>query len=334
MERLQKVLAKAGFASRRGSEQLILDGKVTINGTVVRELGTKVDPTKDEIIVEGKHIRTEKPLYLLFNKPKGVITSISDPGGRKVIGDYIKDVKERVFPVGRLDYDTEGLLLLTNDGDFAFQMTHPSHQVSKTYHVTVEGVVHNEILDKLAKGVKLEDGITKPAEVEYVDVDPERKRTIFSITIKEGRNRQIRRMCEKVHLHIILLRRVKFGFLTLEGIARGTYRKMSEAEIRDMRKIAGPIPGKEETSADFVEPQQEIDRSKKTPFKKPYQKSTTGKSSRSEYKKTTYTNAKSDRSKPENTKDEHAKPSNDRKPRKDHKPKMADTNKKYKPRTR
>ncbi|MBB6674188.1 pseudouridine synthase [Cohnella nanjingensis] len=243
MERLQKILANAGVASRRKCEELIASGKVTVNDEVVKELGVKADPTKDVIAVNGKRIRTESKLYLLFNKPKGVITSVHDEKGRSVVTDYLKDVKERVYPVGRLDYDTEGLLLLTNDGDLAHLLTHPRHHVPKTYHATVEKVPHGAALEKLQKGIKLEDGMTAPAEVEYHDVDPEGKQATIAITIREGRNRQVRRMFEAIHHPVIRLKRVSFAGLTLDNLQRGKYRKLSAQEVqmlRDAAEQAGP----------------------------------------------------------------------------------------------
>lgn len=238
MERLQKVLAQAGVASRRKCEEIITAGRVMVNDKVVTKLGTKVDPAEDVILVDGKPIRQEEKVYLLFHKPKGVITSVKDPGGRSVVLDYLKGIKERVFPVGRLDYDTEGLLLLTNDGDFANLLLHPKHEILKTYHATVKGIPHGDQLEKLRQGIQLEDGMTAPAEVDYFDVDPEKNKSIISITIHEGRNRQVRRMFEAIHCPVIRLRRVKFGFLTLHGVRRGTYRRLTKAEVKELKDLA------------------------------------------------------------------------------------------------
>ncbi len=238
MERLQKVLAQAGVASRRKCEEMITAGLVEVNDAVVTELGTKVDPAHDVIKVKGRLIKQESKVYVLFHKPKGVITAVSDPKGRKVVTDYMKGIKERVFPVGRLDYDTEGLLLLTNDGDFSNALTHPSHEVDKTYLATVNGVPHGDKLDKLRKGVMLEDGMTAPAEVEYYDVDPEHKHSIISITIHEGRNRQVRRMFDAIGFPVQRLRRISMGNLTLFGVARGRYRHLKPAEIKELLDLA------------------------------------------------------------------------------------------------
>ncbi|MNO25089.1 Ribosomal large subunit pseudouridine synthase B [compost metagenome] len=236
MERLQKIMAEAGVASRRKCEELILSGKVQVNGETVTELGTKADPEVDEISVDGKPIGVEKKMYLVFNKPKGVITSASDPQGRKIVTDYLKGVTERLYPVGRLDYDTEGLLLLTNDGHFAHLLTHPKHHVPKTYHATVKGVPHGSELDKLKKGVMLEDGMTAPAEVEYHDIDPEGKESTISITIHEGRNRQVRRMFEAINHPVIKLKRISFGELYLGNLKRGLYRSLTKEEIEGLLK--------------------------------------------------------------------------------------------------
>jgi len=238
MERLQKVLAEAGVASRRKCEELIAAGRVSVNGETVTTLGVKVDATKDVILVDGRAIRQQKKVYVLFHKPKGVITSASDPGGRKIVTDFLKTIPERIYPVGRLDYDTEGLLLLTNDGDFANLLTHPKHHVSRTYHATVKGVPHGSLLDKLREGIKLEDGMTAPAEVDYHDVNPETNESIISITIYEGRNRQVRRMFDAIQFPVIRLRRVMFGTLTLSGVGRGKFRHLTAQEVKELTDIA------------------------------------------------------------------------------------------------
>jgi len=238
VERLQKILANAGVASRRKCEELIREGKVAVNDRIVRELGAKADPARDVITVNGKPIRLEQKLYLMFHKPKGVITAMSDPRGRTTVKDYLKNVKERVYPVGRLDYDTEGLLLLTNDGDLAHKLTHPRHHVPKTYLATVEKVPHGSDLEKLMQGIELEDGLTAPAEAEYHDVDPDGKHATISITIYEGRNRQVRRMFEAIGHPVIRLKRVAFGGISLGGLQRGKYRKLTPEEVQILRNAA------------------------------------------------------------------------------------------------
>ncbi|KKO52031.1 pseudouridine synthase [Paenibacillus sp. DMB20] len=238
MERLQKIMAQAGIASRRKCEELILEGKVQVNGETVTALGTKADPDEDIITVNGKPIKNEKKVYVMLNKPKGVITSASDPEGRKIVSDYLKGIKERVYPIGRLDYDTEGLLLLTNDGEFANLLSHPKYHVPKTYLATVKGVPHGTELDKLRAGIMLEDGMTSPAEVEYKDVDPDNKQSVISITIHEGRNRQVRRMFEAISHPVIRLKRISFGDLLLQNLKRGVYRHLTPDEINTLRQMA------------------------------------------------------------------------------------------------
>lgn len=232
MERLQKLLAQAGVASRRKCEELILSGAVEVNGEPVTTLGTKADPAVDVITVNGRPIRSEKKIYVMLNKPKGVITSAKDPQGRKVVSDFLPGIKERVYPVGRLDYDTEGLLLLTNDGEFANLLTHPKHHVPKTYLATVKGVPHGTGLEQLQKGVMLEDGMTYPADVEYHDVNMDKNEATIRITIHEGRNRQVRRMFEAIGHKVTRLKRIRFGELGLEGLPRGKFRHLSEQEVK------------------------------------------------------------------------------------------------------
>lgn len=238
MERLQKIMAQAGVASRRKCEELILEGKVQVNGETVTELGTKADPAQDVITVSGKPIKNEKKVYIMLNKPKGVITSASDPEGRKIVSDYLKGIQERVYPIGRLDYDTEGLLLLTNDGEFANLLSHPKYHVPKTYLATVKGVPHGTELDKLRQGIMLEDGMTSPAEVEYKDVDPDDKQSVISITIHEGRNRQVRRMFEAINHPVVRLKRISYGDLLLQNLKRGLYRHLTPNEINQLLQMA------------------------------------------------------------------------------------------------
>ena len=237
-ERLQKVLAQAGVASRREAEEYILAGRVKVNGKVVKELGTKVGPDAF-IMVDGHPIHRERKTYLLFYKPRGVVTTMKDPEGRKSIADFVKDIPQRVYPVGRLDYNTEGLLLLTNDGELAQAMTHPSHEVNKTYEVTVPGIVPQEKLDLLRVGVKLEDGMTAPAIVDLMGYDYEKNLTRFTVVIHEGRNRQVRRMCDYIGFPVRYLRRVQMGTLTLDGLRKGDCRELFNEEIEELRFACG-----------------------------------------------------------------------------------------------
>ena len=235
-ERLQKVMSNCGVASRRASEQLILAGKVRVNGVVVRELGTKVDLDKDMILVDGKRLEAEKKRYFLFNKPKGVITTASDDQGRETVMDYFKKVPERIYPVGRLDQNTEGLLLMTNDGELANILMHPSKLVDKTYEVKIKSRIADTVLQQLADGVELEDGMTAPAIVCYNGYDVHTGITNVEITIHEGRNRQVRRMFEHFGLQVYNLRRVQYAFLTLRGVKRGAYRRLTPEEIAELYK--------------------------------------------------------------------------------------------------
>ena len=237
-ERLQKVLAQAGVASRREAEEYITAGRVKVNGKVVKELGTKVGPNAF-IMVDGHPIHRERKTYLLFYKPRGVVTTMKDPEGRKTVADYVKDIPQRVYPVGRLDYNTEGLLLLTNDGELAQALTHPSHEVNKTYEVTVPGIVPQEKLDMLRVGLKLEDGMTAPALVDLKAYDYEKNLTHFNVTIHEGRNRQVRRMCDAIGFPVRYLRRVMMGTLTLDGLRQGDCRELFNEEIEELRAACG-----------------------------------------------------------------------------------------------
>ncbi|KPV55104.1 RNA pseudouridine synthase, partial [Paenibacillus sp. A3] len=192
----------------------------------------------DFIKVDGKPIRRQSKVYVIFNKPKGVITSAQDPEGRKTVTEFFKNIKQRIYPIGRLDYDTEGLLLLTNDGEFAHLLTHPKHHVPRTYLATVKGVPHGSLLDKLKNGIELDDGMTAPAEVEYQDVRPETNEAVVKITIYEGRNRQVRRMFDAIHHPVIKLKRIQFGPLQLSGIPRGKFRHLTPQEVNELRQEA------------------------------------------------------------------------------------------------
>lgn len=244
MERLQKVLAQAGVASRRNCEEIIKDGRVRVNGVIVTELGTKVDPNTDEIEVDGKPIRRENHIYILFYKPTGVITSLHDPQGRKVVTDFLQGVQERVYPVGRLDYDTSGLLLLTNDGEFANKIAHPSYEMDKVYRAWVRGIPTPEQVKRLATGIELDDGMTAPGEARILEVDQAKKRAHLELTIHEGRNRQVRRMCEAIGHPVISLERIRLGTLTLEGLKKGAYRFLTRQEVEHIQQvlIKGNLP--------------------------------------------------------------------------------------------
>ncbi|MBC7962360.1 MAG: rRNA pseudouridine synthase, partial [Steroidobacteraceae bacterium] len=233
LERLQKIISAAGITSRRASEELILNGQVSVNGVVVTELGTKADPAVDTITVNGKSLSiSEQRLYILLNKPTGYITALKDDQGRKLVTDLLQDVPERVYPVGRLDYNTEGLLLLTNDGEWANRLMHPRHEVEKEYHVRVRGKIIEQQLKRMAEGVELEDGKTAPAVVQLVKSGDQND--WISVAIHEGRNRQVRRMCEAVSLSVVRLKRIRYGSLSIGTLRTGQFRYLTEAEVREL----------------------------------------------------------------------------------------------------
>lgn len=237
-ERLQKILAAAGIASRREAEKFITAGRVRVNGKIVTELGSKYDASCVKISVDGKPIKAEMKVYYMFYKPRGVVTTMNDPQNRRSIADFVQDLPERVFPVGRLDYNTEGLLLLTNDGALAQALMHPSHEVNKTYLVKVPGIVPQEKLDMLRVGVKLEDGMTAPAVVNLRSYEHEHNFTLFDITIHEGRNRQVRRMCDAIGYPVRDLKRIKMGPIILSNLGRGKFRELTDGELAALLKAA------------------------------------------------------------------------------------------------
>ncbi|MDP3013189.1 MAG: pseudouridine synthase [Candidatus Subteraquimicrobiales bacterium] len=239
MERLQKIMARAGVASRRKCEQLIIEGRVKLNNEVVHELGVKADPLRDEIEVSGKRLSfNEEKAYLILNKPAGYLTSVTDPLGRPTFLDLIDEKGvARLFPVGRLDQDTEGLLLVTNDGELAFRLTHPKYKVPKTYLAEVKGFPQKNIINCLSSGIMLEEGLTSPAEVSVV----ERKEnsSVIEITIREGRKRQIRRMFEKVGHSVIRLKRIAFGPIKLKDLRLGGHRILAPFEVDMLKRATG-----------------------------------------------------------------------------------------------
>ena len=237
--RLQKFMSEQGIASRRKSEELISAGKVKVNGHIA-SLGDKIDPYKDLVTVKGKKItfiKKRKMVYIMLHKPRGYVTTVSDERGRKTVMDLIPDVKERVYPVGRLDKDSEGLLLLTNDGVFTNCMTHPSHEYAKTYRVTVRPSVSDEALNNLRHGIELDGKMTAPAEVNILS--QEEGRVVLEFIIHEGRNREIRRMCESQGLEVARLKRTSIGSLKLGMLGQGQYRELSEQEVKKLLRSAG-----------------------------------------------------------------------------------------------
>lgn len=234
--RLNRYLSMCGVASRRKSDELLLAGRVLVNGRVISELGTRIDPDRDKIYVDGKQVsQVHEYVYLVMNKPKDTITTVKDERGRATVLDLIHS-KQRVYPVGRLDRHTTGVLLLTNDGQFAQHLMHPKFQITKSYHVTCDKPVAREHLDELRRGVRLDDGMTAPAQVVVV---PGAKKMEIGIAIREGRNRQVRRMFEELGYEVKKLDRVAYGPVTKEGLPRGASRLLTHAEIRSLRRLSG-----------------------------------------------------------------------------------------------
>jgi 23S rRNA pseudouridine2605 synthase len=231
LERLQKVLAKAGVASRRRAEELIRQGKVRVDSKVVTEMGTKVDPETQNIECEGVAlVSREEKVYILLHKPTGYLSTVDDPQGRPIVTDLLKNIKERVYPVGRLDLNTEGALLLTNDGELSQKILHPSHEVNKTYVAKVKGVPGRKKLDALSKGIKLEGRKTWPASIKVLKT--EAQSTVIQIIIHEGRKRQVRKMFEAIGHPVLALKRTAYGQLELGGLGPGKYRFLTPPDIK------------------------------------------------------------------------------------------------------
>jgi len=244
-ERLQKIISAAGVASRRAAEELITQGRVEVNGKTVRTLGTKADLEQDEIKVDGRRLKPQKrKRYILLYKPRGYVTTRSDPEGRPTVMDLVKGVKEYVYPVGRLDYDTEGLLLLTNDGDLAARLTHPSHEVEKVYEARVRGVPAPEDLERLAKGIVIDGRRTSPAKIRLADrpakvSESGAEQTFVEVVLHEGRQRQVRRMFESIGHPVGRLRRTRIGPITDEHIPIGHWRELDDQELAKLRRATG-----------------------------------------------------------------------------------------------
>lgn len=237
-ERLQKIISRAGLMSRRAAEKFILDGRVSVDGKIISELGTKADLQKNKIFVDGKELQfVEKKIYIILNKPRGYITTAKDDRGRKTVLDLVSEIDARIYPIGRLDYDSEGLLILTNDGDLMNKLLHPKFKIAKTYRVKIVGKISAEKISKLSEGIELEDGLTLPAKISLLDAG--KNFSTVEITICEGRNRQIRRMFAAVGHEVIFLRRIKFAGLTLKNIPVGKFRNLTEQEILSLQKQVG-----------------------------------------------------------------------------------------------
>lgn len=232
--RLQKFIAECGVASRRGAEKIIESGRVYVNGDLVDYMGCEVDPDKDMVEVDGRVIKPEsKKYYIVLNKPKNYVTTVSDDLGRPTVMHLVEDIDARIYPVGRLDFDTSGLLIMTNDGDFANRLTHPRNVVNKTYIARVDRILTEDELEKLCKGIELDGALTAPAKAEMIKRP--QKGFEVKITIHEGRNRQVRRMLEAVNVNVLALKRISVGSVTLGNLPEGKWRKLSDAEINKLR---------------------------------------------------------------------------------------------------
>lgn len=236
MERLQKVIANAGVCSRRKAEDLIVNGRVKVNGQVVTELGTTVTE-KDKIYVDGKLLKSEGKAYYVLNKSRNTISSVSDEKGRKTVLDGIES-KKRIYPVGRLDFDTTGVLLLTNDGELANALLHPSNNIDKVYIATIEGKLSDEDKSRLETGVMVDDKMTAPCEATVVKVNKEKNKTIVKLTIHEGRNHQVKKMFEAINKTVLKLHRDEFAGISSRGLYEGQYRKLTFEEVKNLKKMA------------------------------------------------------------------------------------------------
>lgn len=234
--RLQKFLANAGICSRRKAEEYILEGKVKVNGEVVYELGMKIDPVQDEIIFDGNRVKLENnKVYILLNKPIGYVTTVKEQFGRPAVTDLVKGIKEKVLPVGRLDMYTSGAIILTNDGDFIYRVTHPKYEVEKTYQVTVKGIVTEDEIEQLKNGVKIENYISGKAKVKILKIDQLKNISRMQITIHEGKNREVRKMCKAIGKNVIALHRSKIENIDVKDLALGEWRYLRDEEVLGLK---------------------------------------------------------------------------------------------------
>lgn len=236
--RINKYIALCGVASRRKAEELILAGRVTVNDEVMTELSYKVDEENDIVKVDDKLIKEENKLvYILLNKPEGYITTVKDQFDRPSVLDLVSDIKERVYPIGRLDYETSGLLLLTNDGDLTYKLTHPKHEVDKTYVARVKGKLTKEEIERFKTGLKIEDYTTAPAKLKVIKYDEQRDSSLLEIKIHEGKNRQVRKMCKAINHPVLRLRRSAMGKIKIGDCEIGKYRYLTEDEIKYLKNF-------------------------------------------------------------------------------------------------
>lgn len=236
--RINKYIASCGIASRRKSEELIIENRVKVNGKIINELSFQINEEKDKVEVDGKLIGIEKDLvYIMLNKPEGYVTTVKDQFDRKSVIDLVKDVGARVYPIGRLDYETSGLLLLTNDGDLTYKLTHPKHEVDKTYIATVKGIPTKSEITNFEKGLYIEDYKTAPAKIKIVKENIEKDYAVCEIKIHEGRNRQVRKMCKAINHPVMNLRRKAMGKIALKDVEVGKYRYLTNDEINYLKKL-------------------------------------------------------------------------------------------------
>ncbi len=231
--RLQKFLASCGICSRRNAEKLILDGKISVNGSVITELGTKVNPQKDVVVYKGEEVKLDnRHVYVLLNKPVGYVTTVKEQFGRPTVIDLVKGVDAKLLPVGRLDMYTSGALILTNDGDFIFKVTHPKNEVEKTYNATVKGIVKKEDVVKLENGVEIDDYTSGKARVKILKIDEQKNISRIQITIHEGKNREVRKMCDAIGKSVISLHRCKIGNIDVKDLKIGKWRYLNQDEVK------------------------------------------------------------------------------------------------------
>ena len=234
--RIAKFMAAAGIASRRKSEEILQKGHVKVNGRTIYDPATQVEPAADVVEVYGRRVEIpDAKIYIMLNKPLGCVSTCSDDKGRKTVLDYVRDIDYRIYPIGRLDFTTEGLLLLTNDGELANKLTHPSHEVAKRYYCVVNSMVSPDDVEKLQKGVFIEGGKTAPARIKIMRASPER--TELTIAIHEGRNRQVRRMFSAIGHEVVALKRVGFATIKLHDLPRGQWRRLTDVEVRKLKEL-------------------------------------------------------------------------------------------------
>lgn len=236
--RINKYIASCGIASRRKAEEIILDARVKVNGNVVEELSFNIDEKNDIVEVDGKRIGlSENLVYIVLNKPEGYITTVKDQFDRPSVLDLVSDINERVYPIGRLDYETSGLLILTNDGDLTYKLTHPKHEVDKTYLALVKGTLSADEIKNFESGLEIEDYVTAPAKIKVVSINKEKNYSKCEIKIHEGRNRQVRKMCRAINHPVLRLRRVAMGNIGLMGVEVGKYRHLTKEEVEYLKSI-------------------------------------------------------------------------------------------------